>query len=92
MARFRKRPVEIEAIPVQALLYAAANDWDQLPGWIMEAYELGEIVFLVNSMVITTLEGEMVGKFDDWIIRGVKGEVYPCNADVFAATYDIVGA
>jgi hypothetical protein len=39
---------------------------------------------------IPTLEGLMLGVEGDWIIRGVKGEFYPCKADIFEATYDEV--
>jgi hypothetical protein len=41
-------------------------------------------------MHIPTLEGLMVGIEGDWIIRGVKGELYPCKPDIFAATYEPV--
>ena len=38
---------------------------------------------------IATLEGEMIASVGDWIIRGVKGEFYPCKPDVFAASYEL---
>ena len=41
-------------------------------------------------MLVKTLEGDHTGGFDDWIIRGVKGELYPCKPDIFAATYEAV--
>ncbi len=37
---------------------------------------------------IKTLEGDMRADMDDWIIRGVMGELYPCKPDIFAATYE----
>ncbi len=39
-------------------------------------------------LLIETLEGEMTANVGDWIIRGVKGEFYPCKPDIFAATYE----
>ena len=42
------------------------------------------------GLYIPTLEGLMVGTEGDWIIRGVKGELYPCKPDIFAATYEPV--
>jgi hypothetical protein len=39
---------------------------------------------------ITTLEGDHIVRLDDWIIKGVKGEFYPCKPDIFAATYEPV--
>lgn len=41
-------------------------------------------------MIVPTLEGEMIARPGDWIIRGVKGEFYPCKPDIFAATYEAV--
>lgn len=41
-----------------------------------------------DNIYIGTLEGEMCASPGDWLIRGVKGEVYPCKPGVFAATYD----
>ena len=40
------------------------------------------------SLLIPTLEGTMQADENDWIIRGVKGELYPCKPDIFAATYE----
>ena len=40
------------------------------------------------GLMIPTLEGLMVGTEGDWIIRGVKGELYPCKPDIFEATYE----
>ena len=37
---------------------------------------------------IQTLEGVMVARFGDWIIRGVQGEFYPCKPEIFEATYE----
>ncbi len=42
--------------------------------------------------MIHTLEGEMRADPLDWIIKGVKGEFYPCKPDIFAATYEAVNA
>ena len=43
------------------------------------------------AFVIPTLEGKMVAEAGDWIIRGVKGEFYPCKPDIFALTYEPTG-
>ena len=39
---------------------------------------------------VETLEGLMKGKANDWLMIGVKGEMYPCDNEIFKATYDIV--
>lgn len=43
------------------------------------------------ALRIQTLEGEMTANLGDYVIRGVKGEFYPCKADIFDATYEPVG-
>ena len=43
-----------------------------------------------HAVSIETLEGTMKATFEDWIIKGVKGELYPCKPDIFEATYEVV--
>lgn len=43
-----------------------------------------------NSLVISTLEGEMTASPGDYIIKGIKGEVYPCKPDIFEQTYEVL--
>ena len=43
-----------------------------------------------EQLLISTLEGQMRADVGDWVIRGVKGEFYPCKPDIFAATYEPV--
>ena len=90
--RFRKKPVVIEAVEVNAALKAASNAWKDLPIWLSAAYEKGEVVFGADAIHIKTLEGDMRGDKGDWIIQGVKGELYPCKPEIFEATYEIVGS
>lgn len=80
MPRFRKKPVEIEAI-----------QWtgDNLKE--LEIFTDDEVCPLAEKrLLITTLEGEMKASLNDWIIKGVQGEFYPCKPDIFEATYEHV--
>lgn len=43
-----------------------------------------------SEFICSTLEGMMVGRKGDWLIRGIQGEFYPCKPDIFAATYEPV--
>lgn len=87
--RFRKKPVEIEAIqflPSQACV-------DQIMA--LDAEGNYKITFYINTsepwrMEIHTLEGAMAAGIGDWIIKGVSGELYPCKPDIFMATYEMV--
>jgi hypothetical protein len=56
----------------------------------LEPYSTLEVEhdFLSGALEIDTLEGTMRGEVGDWIIKGVKGELYPCKPDVFATTYE----
>ena len=77
--KFRKRPVVIEAIQ-----YLGENA-EAIVEWMGRPY-----VFVAEGdpLIIETLEGDMSGSPGDWIIRGVKGEFYPCKPDIFEATYE----
>lgn len=88
---FRKKPVEVEAVRVDDVVAAASSNWSQLPDFVADAYEKGDVVFLHDAVLIATREGHMRGNSGDWIIKGVKGELYPCKPDIFDATYDPVG-
>lgn len=89
--RVRKKPVEVEAWPVAELLHAMEHDWKALPKPVSEAYEAGVLVApTLEGITIKTLEGDMHAAWSDVLIRGVKGEFYPCKPDIFEATYEKV--
>jgi hypothetical protein len=92
MPKFRKKPVVIDAI---------RNDgqWPTVRDWLIELNPPFGFDFLGTppitgngdgSLNITTLEGTMRADVGDFIIKGVKGEFYPCKADIFEATYEPV--
>ena len=90
--QYRKKPVVIEAFQ-----WTGGPDQKEDPVWACDAVRDGRIRFepygdgrVGNRPVIKTLEGEMRAEIGDWIIRGVKGEIYPCKPDIFAVTYDAV--
>ena len=78
MPQFRKKPVVIEA-----RLFAEARDGSLLCDWCSGTSEKSP-----HEIQITTLEGTMTADLGDWIIKGVKGEFYPCKPDIFAETYE----
>ena len=87
MPMFRKRPVVIEAVQ-----FTGSNHREVLKFCYPDMSEDGlagaEIMRL--PIVIETLEGHMTASVGDWIIKGVKGEFYPCKPDIFEATYEPV--
>ena len=83
MGSYRKKPVVIEARH-----FAGACDMDErraIAAWCGGALSLDG-----TFLKIPTLEGAMTANLYDWVIRGVKGEFYPCKPDIFAATYEPV--
>ena len=84
--KFRKKPVVIEAFEV----HPDDGHTRQLPPqWLIQAIVSKKVVALPGGgMTIETLEGKMRANVGDWIIQGVKGELYPCKPDIFAATYE----
>lgn len=78
--KYRKLPVVIEAV-----------EWDGSTEAAEEILRLGLRSIEQNedrTLTIHTLEGNMTASLGDFIIRGVKGETYPCKPDIFAATYE----
>jgi len=82
--KFRKKPVVIEAVQFTA---DGAEDAIAFAGddMTLTAGDDGMV-----HPAIKTLEGHLRVSEGDWIIRGVKGEHYPCKPDIFAATYEPV--
>lgn len=86
--KYRKRPVVIEAFRLEQRF-----GW---PDWFHDAVSRNDIIthglgkFGSGPVYceIKTLEGVMVANEGDWIIRGVKGEIYPCKNDIFEKTYE----
>lgn len=83
MSTYRKRPVEVEARLVEPP-YKAVAEW--CGGFLVKESTGNKIAYIG----VKTLEGVMRANFGDWIIKGVKGEFYPCKPDIFAATYEEV--
>lgn len=95
MTRYRKKPIEIEAIQ-----YTGCNELEIADFMGVSVPDLHTRVDAVlradgdyrkNSHIyINTLEGVMTANYGDYIIKGVKGEFYPCKPDIFAETYEAV--
>lgn len=82
--KFRKKPVVIDAVL-----------WDGAAGTLFplapfENASAPPEVLEDRRLAITTLEGTMIADIGDWVIKGVKGEIYPCKPDIFEATYERV--
>jgi len=88
MGHYRKKPVQIEAVQFTGENFADIFVW--VGRWHDEDDGPGMWQISERGLGILTLEGEMRADPGDWIIRGVKGEFYPCKPDIFDATYDEV--
>lgn len=91
--KFRKRPVVIEAIqlPTHDQPEEYTDGLIAVFNWCKQSGFVGEFDRSSGQLKIATLEGEMLAGPGDWIIKGIKGEFYPCRADIFDATYEPVG-
>ena len=84
MAKFRKKPVVIEAIQI---VRENLIDISQLSG---DVAVVNWGTTMPTFVTIKTREGIMNGSWGDWIIKGIAGEFYPCKPDIFEATYEKV--
>ena len=84
--QYRKKPVVIEAWQFtdenKDQVYHTLRDQQMN---IQPSFRDGKV-----SLLIPTLEGEMIASLGDYIIKGVNGEFYPCKPDIFAKTYEPV--
>jgi hypothetical protein len=86
IVNYRKRPVVIQAI--QWTGDNIHEIWNAFGA--TDVY--GPTDMNPDQLIISTLEGKVRASVEDWIIRGVKGELYPCKPDIFEATYEPVDA
>ncbi|NCC85268.1 MAG: hypothetical protein EOM03_14245 [Clostridia bacterium] len=96
--KYRKKPVEIEAFQYDGDLKNKAGEW-YVPTWAQEAFERGAMFYdslapglAPYELFIRTLEGTMLVSVGDYVIQGIKGELYPCKPDIFEASYEKVEA
>ena len=92
--KFREKPVVIEAWK-----WNFSNDQEESPRWMNDALhrwpDMNGAAFEPDHadgprLCIATLEGVHIAIPGDWIIQGVKGELYPCKPDIFEMTYEPV--
>lgn len=94
--RYKKRQIVVEAFQLTRETRIDNQDW---PVWLHQAWngERGvegslyptEVSTRDGTLSIFTLEGEHLVSFDDWIIQGIEGEIYPCKPSVFEASYEL---
>lgn len=86
--KFRKKPVVVEAFQF------SGEEVQDCPAWFAAAVQRGAVGYereparMGYRVRINTLEGRLVADKHDWIIKGTKGEIYPCKPDIFAEIYE----
>ena len=101
MTKFRKKPIEVDAFQ-----WMGGPIRPDHPVWAIEASQkpfgtLGSVTFFNvkhtlypnatdMQLKIWTLEGLAIARPNDWIVRGVKGEIYPERSNIFEATYELI--
>lgn len=87
--KYRKKPVVVEAF-----IWTGDQDQTEDPEWMVEALKSGVAKFIdegvEHNLYVETGHGIVLVAVGDYIIRGVKGEIYPCKLDIFEQTYEIV--
>jgi hypothetical protein len=78
--KYRKKPVDIEAIQLTEKNYPAVKEFTNSNGFMNRG----------GVMIIKTLEGDMECKIGAFIIKGLKGEFYPCDEEIFWMSYEEV--
>lgn len=85
--KYRKRPVVIEAFQFDGDFMDSNGNY-YVPEWAVKAFQQGVLYFEGADLFVKTLEGIHSASFGDYIIEGVKGELYPCKPDIFEMTYE----
>lgn len=76
--KYRKKPLVVEAVQF-------AGNFNEV-----EDFAGGDAEFRDGKLVVATLEGPLRARSGDWIVKGIRGELYPVRSDIFEATYEPV--
>lgn len=94
--KYRKKPVVIEAFKYDGDFKDSQGEV-YVPDWAVESLENeGRLYYgSINDgppceLFAKTLEGDMLVNVGDYVIKGIKGEIYPCKPDIFELTYEKV--
>lgn len=82
MPFFQKKPIAVEAFKL------TPDSMKHVLSWCGGEPHSSEPKRGITGISINTLEGTMVAVWGDWIIKGIKGEFYPCKLEIFEATYE----
>lgn len=88
--KYRKKPVIVDAWPIRDIIEGILFKKTEMDPAIRQAYVQGRLYVFPNRIRIMTLEGSMEADINDFLIKGVKGELYSCKPDIFHMTYDKV--
>ena len=94
MRRNKNNEIQKKPVIIEAFKWTGGADQVEDPQWIIDAIENNIVWFDGENtpnpiMFIETLEGTHRANVGDYIIKGVKGELYPCKSDIFEMTYEI---
>lgn len=96
--RYKKKPIVVEAVQfINCYVRAIEECFNEVPKWLHEAFE-EQVIYRIpridiesqSFLRISTIEGNMDLTQGNWLIKGVKGELYPCNDEIFRMTYEEV--
>jgi len=89
MPKFRKKSLVIEAIQFRGYIEEKGGNYKDIldfmsietTSFLISAYDLGKEIISIDKMTVFQ---------DDWVIKGIRGEFYPCKPDIFEATYEAI--
>lgn len=84
MPRYKKKPIIIEAIQWDG------NNTQEIFNFALLNGKESAVSHSGDKLIIATLEGQMIASVNDYIIKGIKGEFYPCKPDIFESSYEKV--
>ncbi len=92
MSKYRNKPIVVEAFQMTKENRWASSSW---PDWLKVAWSKkagseGSLYVSSERLLVGTLENILRVDWNDWIIQGVQGELYPCKPNIFEQTYEKV--
>jgi hypothetical protein len=90
MAKYKHKPLVVEAILCKEALYGFSQEWKALPKWLADHYEKGGVVPTPKGVFLPLGKTSILVNPEDWIVRNEAGDVYFYRAEEFATRYELV--
>jgi hypothetical protein len=89
VTKYITKPLVIEAFKYDGDLIDRDGKY-YVPKWAIEAHKDNDLFYIEGALIVCTLKGMITANVGDYIVKGIQGELYPCDPEIFEETYSAI--